>query len=67
MEHRMNFNFRVNLTTLSVAYVKQHQILIELLLNSLGSVWNIGRMAQFELLSRGNYQQGLRKITKNLI
>jgi hypothetical protein len=46
----------VNLTTLSVAYIKQHQIVFELLIKSLGSVWNEGRMAQFELLSRGNCQ-----------
>jgi len=46
----------VNLTTLSVDYVKQYQIVIELLINALGNVWNKGRMAQFELLSRGNCQ-----------
>jgi hypothetical protein len=46
----------VNLTTLSVDYVKQHEIVIELLINSLANVWNKGRMAHFELLPRGNCQ-----------
>ena len=56
MDHRINFTFMVKVTTLLIAYVKQHQIVTKLLINSLGNVWNKGRMAQFELLSSVNYR-----------